>query len=122
MNLLIFVFTFSASAQTDSATSKRVELQKAFQETVKKYEAFEAEDGHYIQTPNVNMHYLTWGKSTGRPIVWVHGTGSNCYEAAVFTDSLVKNGFYVIAIDYYGQTIFSIVLSSLRLDGFFLFN
>jgi len=40
LNLLIFVFTLSAIAQTDSTNSKVVDLQKAFQETVKKYEAF----------------------------------------------------------------------------------
>jgi pimeloyl-ACP methyl ester carboxylesterase len=102
-NFVIFFFTFSSIAQTDSINSKVVELQKAFQETVKKYEAFEAEHGHYIQTPNVKMHYLTWGKPTGIPLVWVHGTTSNCYEASLFADSLVKNGFYVIAIDYYGH-------------------
>lgn len=103
LNFVIFFFTFSAIAQIDSAKTKIVDLQKAFQETVKKYEAFEVEHGHYIQTLNVNMHYLTWGKSTGRPLVWVHGTGSNSYEATIFTDSLVKKGFYVIAIDYYGH-------------------
>jgi len=101
--LLIFVFTLSTIAQTDSTNTKTVDLQKAFQETVKKYEAFEVEHGHYIQTPNVKMHYLTWGKFTSRPIVWVHGTGSNCYEAALFADSLAKNGYYIIAIDYYGH-------------------
>jgi len=101
--LLIFVFNISAIAQIDSTNTMTVDLQKAFQETAKTYEAFEAEHGHYIQTPNVKMHYLTWGKFTSRPIVWIHGTGSNCYEAALFADSLVKNGYYIIAIDYYGH-------------------
>lgn len=101
--ILNLIFSCATFAQSDSVNSKPIDLQKAFQETVTKYEAFEKAHGHYIQTPNVNMHYLSWGKSTGRPIVWVHGTTSNCYEAGVFADSLVKKGFYVIAIDYYGH-------------------
>lgn len=103
LNLVSLVFTFSAIAQTDSTKIKKVDLQKAFQETVVKYEAFEKTHGHYIQTPNVNMHYLTWGKPTGRPIVWIHGTTSNGYETTIFADSLVKKGYYIIAIDYYGH-------------------
>ncbi len=95
--------TLSAFAQTDSTYSKPIDLQKAFQETVKKYEYFETEHGHYIQTPNVVMHYLTWGKPTGIPFVWVHGTTSNGYEASGFAENLEKDGFYVISIDYYGH-------------------
>ncbi|MEO7265017.1 MAG: alpha/beta hydrolase [Ferruginibacter sp.] len=100
INLVVLSVTF---AQSDSVNSKPIDLQKAYQETVTKYELFEKAHGHYIQTPNVNMHYLTWGKPTGRPIVWVHGTTSNGYEADLFADSLVEKGFYVIAIDYYGH-------------------
>lgn len=40
-NFALFFFTFPAFAQTDSTNSKVVDLQKGFQETVKKYEAFQ---------------------------------------------------------------------------------
>lgn len=100
---LIFFFNLSTIAQTDSTYTKTVDLQKAFQEMVKTFDAFETEHGHYIQTPNVKMHYLTWGKPTGKPLIWVHGTFSNSYEFFGFADSLVKQGYYVIAVDYYGH-------------------
>ncbi len=69
----------------------------------KDFVAFEREHGRYIQTKNVKMHYLSWGKPTGVPFVWLHGTGNNAYEFYGFADSLVKLGYQVIAIDYYGH-------------------
>jgi pimeloyl-ACP methyl ester carboxylesterase len=74
-----------------------------FLNTKAEFILFEQAQGHYIQTNNTKMHYLTWGKSNRTPIVWVHGTGSNGYELFGLADSLVKQGYYVIAIDYYGH-------------------
>lgn len=64
---------------------------------------FEKEHGHFIQTPNVKMHYLTWGRPTGKTIIWSHGTFGNAYEMFGFADSFVKRGYHVVAIDYYGH-------------------
>lgn len=74
-----------------------------FIKTKAEFVQYEKVHGHYIQTNNVRMHYLSWGKATGKPFVWVHGTYSNSYEFFGFADSLVKQGYYVLAIDYYGH-------------------
>jgi len=70
--------------------------------------------------------YLFEGQFGG-PIVWVHGTGSNCYEATLFADSLAKNGYFIIAIDYYGhgKTPFptnEVSIFSVADDIYFLLN
>lgn len=96
---LFLVPAFLLHAQSEQLNQDSISFIKAKAEFVQ----FEQEHGHYIQTNNVNMHFLTWGKPTGKPFVWVHGTYSNSYEFFGFADSLVKLGYYVIAIDYYGH-------------------
>ncbi len=91
--------TFLLDAQTQQLNEDSLLFIKTKAEFVK----YEQVHGHYIQTNNVKMHYLSWGKPTGKPLVWVHGTYSNSYEFFGFADSLVKQGYYVIAIDYYGH-------------------
>jgi len=49
------------------------------------------------------MHYLTWGNASGIPLVWAHGSFTNAYELLPIADSLVKAGYFIIAIDYYGH-------------------
>jgi pimeloyl-ACP methyl ester carboxylesterase len=98
--LAIFLATtFLLNAQTKQLNQDSLLFIKTKAEFVK----YEQVHGHYIQTNNVRMHYLSWGKPTGKPIVWVHGTYSNSYEFFGFADSLVQKGYYVIAIDYYGH-------------------
>jgi pimeloyl-ACP methyl ester carboxylesterase len=99
LQILFLVPTFLLNAQSQQLDQDSLSFVKAKAEFVK----FEQEHGHYIQTDNIKMHYLSWGKPTGKPIVWVHGTYSNSYELLGFADSLVKQGYYVIAIDYYGH-------------------
>jgi pimeloyl-ACP methyl ester carboxylesterase len=67
------------------------------------YDRFEKAHGNYIQTKNVLMHYLTWGRPTGIPFIWAHGSLTNAYELLTIADSLAQKGYYVIAIDYYGH-------------------
>lgn len=74
-----------------------------FNSLKKDYLKFEQEHGHYIQTENVNMHYLSWGNPSAKPFVWIHGTYSNAYEFYSYADALVNEGYYVIAIDYFGH-------------------
>jgi len=75
----------------------------AYKLAKKEYRQFEKEHGHYFQTANVNMHYSTWGKPSGVPFLWIHGTNSNTTEIVDFVDSLVQHNYYVVAIDYYGH-------------------
>lgn len=106
--LLTFLFTVamcnsyaqqnSAPPQTDS-----VDVMKLYLDLKREYTRHEKEHGHYIQTNNVRLHYLTWGNPKATPLVWLHATYSAGYELYEIADSLVKMGFYLIAIDYYGH-------------------
>ena len=67
------------------------------------YLKFEKEHGNFIQTPRVKLHYLSWGDPTHKPLIWVHGSYSNAYEFYSFANSLSKEGYFIIAIDYFGH-------------------
>ncbi len=81
----------------------QVDYKQAYDVALHEYTSFEEQHGHFFQTKNVNLHYYTWGKKTGKPLVWLHGTNSNGTEILDFVDTLVSNGYYVIAVDYYGH-------------------
>ena len=89
--------------QTKPNLSDSVTAFKLFQQAKEKFARFEKEHGGYIQTKNVRMHYLTWGKPSGVPLIWIHGTGLSAYELLPLADSLTKAGYYIVAIDYYGH-------------------
>jgi pimeloyl-ACP methyl ester carboxylesterase len=105
LTLLIFNFflTFAAFAQQAVNITDSLKQNTLFQKTKIEFDKYEQQHGNYVQTNNVKMHYLTWGKPTAIPLVWIHGTYSNGYELLEIVDSLVNIGFYVIAIDYYGH-------------------
>ncbi|MDG1439211.1 MAG: alpha/beta hydrolase, partial [Flavobacteriales bacterium] len=71
--------------------------------SLKDYNRVESEIGHYIETDNVKMHYITYGDSTDTPLIWIHGTGSSSWEMLTFRDSLEAMNLFVISIDYYGH-------------------
>ncbi len=85
-----------------SQSKDSVEL-KLYQQACEQYDAFEKQIGHYIQTENVKMHYITLGDTTGTPLIWIHGTGSTSWEILSFSDQLKEMGCYIISIDYYGH-------------------
>jgi pimeloyl-ACP methyl ester carboxylesterase len=98
---LLFYVNSIVSQQVISQDSiNQIELYTKYKT---EFDQYEKKHGKYIQTNNVKMHYLTWGSSTGTPLIWSHGTYSNGYELLEIADDLVKMGFYVIAIDYYGH-------------------
>lgn len=103
MKKTLSIISLCLSVLLSSAQDEALQDSLFFLKTKAEFVKFEEKHGHYIQTPNVKMHYLTWGKPTGTPIVWAHGTGSNAYEMLGLADSLVKQGCYVISIDYYGH-------------------
>lgn len=67
------------------------------------FNRYEKKHGGFIQTTNTKMHYLEWGDSRNTPLVWAHGSFTNSYELLGIAADLVKQGYYVIAIDYYGH-------------------
>jgi pimeloyl-ACP methyl ester carboxylesterase len=102
--MLICIHSLNGYGQNNVTMTQDSLVQKSlFLNTKIEFDGYEKKHGQYIQTNNVKMHYLTWGKPTGTPLVWIHGTYSNGYELLEIVDSLVQIGFYVIAIDYYGH-------------------
>ena len=49
------------------------------------------------------MHYLELGNPQNTPLIWIHGSFTNSYELLNIAKDLVKEGYYLIAIDYYGH-------------------
>lgn len=97
--LLILFFPLSILAQNNAES----DLKEQFVKDSLAYALFEKEHGNYIQTENVNMHYLEWGNPKDPTLVWIHGTYSNGTEIIEIVDSLVKSGLHILAIDYYGH-------------------
>ena len=90
-------------AQTSSPKGDAVAVRARYQEAKKEYLAFEREHGHYVQTPNVRMHYLTWGNPKNTPLIWSHGSLAHSYELMDVAKMITEAGYYLIALDYYGH-------------------
>jgi len=88
----------SAQAQT-SASSDSITQRELYLNFKPEFEKYETLHGKYIQTDNVNMHYLEWGNKKNPTLVWIHGTYSNSYELYEIIDQLLKMNLHVIAID-----------------------
>lgn len=104
--LFVFAILFYASilkAQIKAPNLTRAKAEMLYKEAKKGFARFEKEHGAFIQTNNVRMHYLTWGSPEGTPLIWSHGSLTNGYELFDIADRLVKAGYYIIAIDYYGH-------------------
>jgi len=95
--LTIGSFTQSPTSSSQLLDQERYDSAKA------QFENYERIHGGFIQTTNVNMHYLEWGNSQNTPLIWIHGSFTNGYELLNIADDLASNGYYVIAIDYYGH-------------------
>ncbi|RYY06160.1 MAG: alpha/beta hydrolase [Sphingobacteriaceae bacterium] len=100
--LLLFVWlSFTIKAQV--LTKEKKDISELYQEAKIQFINFEKLHGHFIQTKNVKMHYLTWGNPENIPLIWSHGSLLNAYELYDVADKLAKAGYYIIAIDYYGH-------------------
>lgn len=85
------------SSGSDSIIKKNYLIAK------QKYTEYEKKHGRYLQTTNILMHYLVWGETNTRTLIWCHGSLSNAYEFADYANAVTKMGYRVIAIDYYGH-------------------
>lgn len=96
ISMLFSLSVFSQEFQADSIMLKyklaRIE-----------YERFERDHGHFVETTNGKIHYLTWGDPGDNPLIWMHGSFTNAYEIKELADKIVQAGYYLIAIDYYGH-------------------
>lgn len=100
---LHLLFGTTIYAQSSEANTVNNQVAAAYKRAKADFLRFEKAHGHFIQTNNARMHYLTWGRATGIPLIWAHGSFSNAYELLPVADSLVKAGYFVIGIDYYGH-------------------
>lgn len=99
---LCFIMYLSAQAQTN-VSSDSIAQRELYLNFKPEFEKYEKLHGKYIQTDNVNMHYLEWGDKKNPTLVWIHGTYSNGYKLYEIIDQLLKINLHVIAIDYYGH-------------------
>lgn len=104
---LVFVFcillTFNIKAQNETKNTRAQNIEQYYREAKVKFKRFESLNGHFIQTKNIRMHYLTWGNPKNVPLIWSHGSLLNAYELYDVADDLAKSYYYIIAIDYYGH-------------------
>ncbi|QMW04656.1 alpha/beta fold hydrolase [Spirosoma foliorum] len=100
ISLMVSVY---ALAQQNPSSIERTELQATYLAAKVEFARFEKTHGHFITTPNGRIHYITLGNSSGIPLVWSHGSLTNALELMSLADGLVKAGYYLIAIDYYGH-------------------
>lgn len=102
--LFIVIFGLPTFAQSVSnKVDAAAEVKKRYEQAKKEYLAFEQEHGHFVQTPNVRMHYLTWGNPKNTPLIWAHGSLTHSYELMDVAGKIAAAGYYLIAIDYYGH-------------------
>lgn len=100
--LHIWLFTSNSFAQNSD------ELEKKYNQARNEFEKFEQVHGNFLRTRNTNMHYLTWGNPKNTPLIWIHGSFTNAYEIKDLAEKIVQEGFYLIAIDYYGHGLTAI--------------
>jgi pimeloyl-ACP methyl ester carboxylesterase len=104
--LVLFVYLLFATtihAQGSQTNTIDDQVAAAYKRAKADFHQFEKAHGHFIQTKNTRLHYLTWGDANGIPLIWAHGSFSNAYELLPVADSLVRAGYFVIGIDYYGH-------------------
>lgn len=101
--LALLFSPFCLKAQEAAVKPNLSTAQNLYQQAQKEFAEFEKHHGGFVQTNNVNLHYLSWGKASGIPLIWSHGSLTNGYELLKVADDLVKAGYYLIAIDYYGH-------------------
>ncbi|MCC9043810.1 alpha/beta hydrolase [Myroides sp. M-43] len=103
--LILFFFSMlylSVQAQIGTS-SDSIAQRDLFLNLKSEFKEYEKKHGNYIQTNNVNMHYLEWGDKKNPTLVWIHGTYSNGYELYEIIDQLINMNLHIIAIDYYGH-------------------
>jgi len=109
MKFLVHRIIILVAMMTLLVTSANAQLNKEgsamqiYKDARMQFLSFEESHGSFVQTNNVNMHYLSWGDPANPCLIWAHGSMNNSYELVSIADSLVKSGYYVIAIDYYGH-------------------
>lgn len=105
--LVLFIYllflAFNCVAQNSSEANRSNDLKAKYESARIEFENFEKAHGGFVKTKNTNLHFLEWGNPNGFPLIWIHGSFTNAYELADLAEDIVKCGYYLIAIDYYGH-------------------
>lgn len=97
------IFNSICFSQDSTLTKPSFDIKTRYDSAKVEFTNFEKKHGGFIKTKNIQMHYLEWGSSKNTPLIWVHGSFTNSYELLNIAEDLVKEGYYLIAIDYYGH-------------------
>ncbi len=100
--LILLQFLIYSSYSQDSL-NQTINIRLRYDSAKVEFENYEKAHGDFIQTNNIKMHYLQWGNPKDTPLIWVHGSFTNGYEFYSIASDIVKKGYYLIAIDYYGH-------------------
>ncbi len=99
--LLQFLIYYNSYAQDSLNQALKIRLR--YDSAKVEFKNYEKMHGGFIQTKNIKMHYLEWGNPKDTPLIWIHGSFTNGYELSGIANDIVKKGYYLIAIDYYGH-------------------
>jgi len=99
MKKLIFIVYLFCFVQAFAQQNKSDDIVKAKHD----YINFIQQHSHFINTPNIELHYLQWGNPNKPAFIWLHGSLSNAIELEPFAKSITELGYQLIAIDYYGH-------------------
>ncbi len=98
-----FIVANFCFAQDLSLSKKSFDIKLRYDSARIEFDNFEKSNGGFVKTKNTRIHYLEWGNRKNTPLIWVHGSFTNSYELLEIAEDLVKEGYYIIAIDYYGH-------------------
>lgn len=98
-----FALLLSANSHSQESEKQASAFKAKFDSAKLEFENFEKMYGGFVQTKNIELHYLEWGNPKGTPLIWIHGSFTNSYELFDIAHEIVKKGYHLIAIDYYGH-------------------
>jgi pimeloyl-ACP methyl ester carboxylesterase len=91
------------NAYSQDSLDRAFNIRQRYDSAKVEFKNYEKMHGGFIQTKNTKMHYLEWGDRKDTPLIWIHGSFTNGYELSGISNDLVRKGYYLIAIDYYGH-------------------
>ncbi|HEY5824365.1 MAG TPA: alpha/beta hydrolase [Cyclobacteriaceae bacterium] len=101
--LLIFLSFLICNSYAQDSSRQALKIKLRFDSAKIEFENYEKMHGSFVQTKNTKIHYLEWGNPKDTPLIWIHGSFTNGYELSDIANDLIKKGYYLIAIDYYGH-------------------
>jgi pimeloyl-ACP methyl ester carboxylesterase len=101
--ILAFLQFLVYTIYAQDSLNQVLKIKTRFDSAIIEFANYEKLHGGFVQTENIKMHYLEWGNPKDTPLIWIHGSFTNGYELSDIANDLVKKGYHLIAIDYYGH-------------------